>query len=147
MSRWLNTETCSGLLVIAMGAFGLFALGDLEIGVPTEMGPGYLPRLVAWLILAGGVLLTGWGLAGSHEPLPPVMLRPLLAISAATAVFGMVIDRWGMVVAVVAMTVLASLASPISRPRETPIVAAVMAIGAVIVFIYGLKLAIPVWPR
>jgi hypothetical protein len=147
VSRFFNSEVASGLLVIAFGVLGLAAIGALDMGTASDMGPGYLPRLVAWaLILAGGAM-TGLAILRSHPPVPDLHLRPLLAISAAVVVFGAAIDRFGMVAAVVGMTVLASLASPISRWRETPIIAACLAAGAVLVFIVGLKLAIPIWPR
>lgn len=147
MSAYVNKDTASGLLVLLLGAAGIAAVGNLEIGVPTDMGPGYLPRLVAWLVTAGGVVLTGAGFVGAHEKIPSMSLRPVLAISAATCAFGFAIDELGMVIAVVSMTFLASLASPITRHRETPVVAVLLTLGAVLVFITALKLAIPIWPR
>lgn len=147
MSAYVNKDTASGLLVLLLGAAGIAAVGNLEIGVPTDMGPGYLPRLVAWLVTAGGVVLTGAGFVGAHEKMPPMSLRPVLAISAATCAFGFAIDELGMVIAVVSMTFLASLASPITRHRETPVIAVLLTLGAVLVFITALKLAIPIWPR
>ncbi|MEI8144194.1 MAG: tripartite tricarboxylate transporter TctB family protein [Alphaproteobacteria bacterium] len=147
MGRILNSEVASGLLVVLLGLFGLIAIGNLDIGVANDMGPGYLPRLVAWALIAFGAAMTVWAIFRDNPPFPELHWRPTLAISAATAAFGFLIDQMGMVIAVVAMTVVASLASSISRPRETPILAVVLAAGAVIVFIIGLKLAIPIWPR
>ena len=148
MARLLTLEFASGLLVIAMGVFALVSVGDLEIGQAREMGPGYLPALLARIIVAAGVATTAWSLAkGGGTPLPEMHWRPLIVISLATLVFGLTIDRFGMVVAVVASTAVASLASAISRPRETPILCAVLAIGAVLMFIKGLALPISIWPR
>lgn len=147
MGRIVNIEVASGLLVVLLGAFGLFAIGNLDMGVANDMGPGYLPRLVAWALVAVGLAMTIWAFFQDHPPIPDLHWRPTLAISVATAAFGLLIDRFGMVIAVVAMTVIASLASSISRPRETPVLALVLAGGAVLVFITGLKLAIPIWPR
>ena len=148
MKRLLTLEFASGLFVTAIGVFARVAVGNLEIGQAREMGPGYLPALLAWIILAAGLGMTAWALIkGSGEPLPPMHWRPLLAISLATLVFGLTIDRLGMVVAVVASTAIASLASAISRPRDTPILCAVLAAGAVLMFIKGLALPISIWPR
>ena len=147
MGRIFNIEVASGLLVVLLGAGGLFAIGNLDMGVANDMGPGYLPRLVAWALVGTGAVMTVWATFHDHPPFPELHWRPTLAISAATAAFGLMIDRLGMIIAVVAMTVIASLASSISRPRETPILAGLLAAGAVLVFIIGLKLAIPIWPR
>ena len=148
MARLKTLEFASGLMVIAFGVFAVVAVGNLEIGQAREMGPGYLPALLAWVILAAGIGMTVWALVkGGGEPLPEMHWRPLLVISLATLVFGLTIDRLGMVVAVVASTAIASLASAISRPRETPILCAVLAVGAVLMFIKGLALPISIWPR
>ena len=148
MARLRTLEFASGLLVIAIGVFARAAVGNLEIGQAREMGPGYLPSLLAWVILAAGIGMTGWALVkGGRQPLPDMHWRPLLVISAVTLVFGLTLDRLGMVVAVTASTAIASLASAISRKRETPVLCAVLAAGAVLMFIKGLALPISIWPR
>ena len=147
MKRLLTLEFASGLFVTAIGVFARVAVGSLEIGQAREMGPGYLPALLAWIILAAGLGMTVWALVKGSEALPQMLWRPLFVISLATLVFGLTIDRLGMVVAVVASTAIASLASAISRPRETPVLCAVLAVGAVLMFIKGLALPISIWPR
>ena len=147
MKRLLTLEFASGLFVTAIGVFARVAVGNLEIGQAREMGPGYLPALLAWIILAAGLGMTVWALVKGSEALPQMHWRPLFVISLATLVFGLTIDRLGMVVAVVASTAIASLASAISRPRDTPILCAVLAAGAVLMFIKGLALPISIWPR
>ena len=146
-SRVFNAEVASGLFVAAIGAFAWASLGNAEIGSAREMGPGYLPALLTWLILGAGVIMTVNGVVRGREPLPEVFARALLLISLATLVFGATIDRLGMVAAVVTSTVVASLASPITRHRETPVLCAVLALGACLVFIKGLALPISIWPR
>ena len=147
MKRLLTLEFASGMFVTAIGVFARVAVGNLEIGQAREMGPGYLPALLAWIILAAGLGMTVWALVKGSEALPQMHWRPLFVISLATLVFGLTIDRLGMVVAVVASTAIASLASAISRPRDTPILCAVLAAGAVLMFIKGLALPISIWPR
>ena len=148
MKRLLTLEFAAGLFVVAIGIFAKIAVGTLEIGQAREMGPGYLPALLAWVILMTGIGMAVWAVVtGSGQPLPQMHWRPLLVISLATLVFGLTLDRLGMVVAVVASTAIASLASAISRPRETPILCAVLALGAVLMFVKGLALPISIWPR
>jgi putative tricarboxylic transport membrane protein len=147
MSRLLNAETLSGGIVLALGGFGLLMVGNLEIGTLNEMGPGYMARAVAWLVILIGACLTLAGFRGGCAGIPPMQWRPALAVSAGMIAFGAAVDRLGIVIAVVAMTVLASFASSITRHRETLIVAGALAASAVLVFVVGLKLAIPVWPR
>lgn len=147
MSRVLNASVASGVFVLVIGAFAYVSLGGIDIGVVREMGPGYMPRLLAWLILGAGAAMTLLGLIKGGEPLPAFQARALLLISLATVVFGATVDRFGMVVAVVVSTVIASLASPITRHRETPVLCVLLALGACLVFIKGLGLPISIWPR
>lgn len=66
MGRLINSEVASGLLVVAFGVLGLSAIGSLEIGTANDMGPGYLPRLVAWALVLAGVAMTGLAVFRAH---------------------------------------------------------------------------------
>lgn len=143
----LTVEACSGLFVFALGLFAWAAVGDLEIGTLRVMGPGYAPRALALILLFSGLGMTLVALRREGEPLPPMMLRPVLLVSLAVALFGLLVDRYGIVVATMVSTAVASIASPISRHRETPVLCVVLTLMAVFVFVKGLGLAIPVWPR
>lgn len=137
----------AGLFVLALGLACLAAVGDLEIGNASEMGPGYVPRALAWVLIASGV---GMAITGARrvaaEPVN-LVLRPVLMLSLAVFLFGAMVDRLGIVLAVIVSTAVASLASNISRKHETPLVCAVLAALAALAFVKGLGLAIPIWPR
>lgn len=140
-------EFLSGLFILALGGYCLLAVGDLEIGTVTQMGPGYVPNAVAWLIVLAGAGMTLAGFWDEAQVEEAIHWRPLLVISAAVASFGLLVDRYGIVLAVVASTFIASFASPITRHRETPYLAAVLALVGAVAFVKGLGLAIPIWPR
>ncbi len=74
-------------------------------------------------------------------------MRPLVVTSLSVAAFALAVDRLGMVIAVAASIAVASLASAESRWKETVLLAAGTAIGAVLLFIIGLKMPVPIWPR
>ena len=142
-----RNEFLAGLFVLALGAVCLAAVGDLEIGNAVEMGPGYVPRALAWFLVAAGI---GMSLAGARRAAPvraQIQWRPVIMVSLAVLSFGATVDRWGIVVAVLLSTVLATLASNISRHRETPWLCLVLVLMASVGFVKGLGLAIPLWPR
>ncbi|TCT06147.1 tripartite tricarboxylate transporter TctB family protein [Aquabacter spiritensis] len=142
-----RTEFLSGLFILILGGVCHLAVGDLEIGTAQEMGPGYVPLALAWLILLTGAAMTFGGLWDGREVQEAVHWRPLVAISGAVVIFGLLVDRYGIVLAVVAATLVASFASPITRHRETPALCAVLALFGALAFVKGLGLAIPIWPR
>lgn len=140
-------EFLSGLFILALGGYCLAAVGDLEIGTIAEMGPGYVPKAVAWIIVLAGAGMT---LAGFWDDTPAeekIHWRPLVVISLSVSSFGLLVDRYGIVLAVVASTFIASFASKITRHRETPYLAGVLALLGAVAFVKGLGLAIPIWPR
>ena len=142
-----RNEFLSGLFVLVLGGICLAAVGNLEIGTAQEMGPGYVPRALAWFLVIAGV---GMSIVGARTALPrraTFAWRPVLFIGAAVVIFGATVDRLGIVVAVILSTVVATFASPISRWKETPIVAIALAALAALAFVKGLGLAIPIWPR
>lgn len=147
MQARLTTDTASGLFVLLLGLFAISAVGDLDVGTAQVMGPGFVPRALAWTLIACGLGMTAFGLRGGGAPLPPMMVRPVLMVSLSVTLFGLLVDSLGIVIAVVISTVVASLATPMTRHRETPLVCLVLALMAVFIFVKGLGLAIPIWPR
>jgi len=149
LRRLLNhREVLAGLFVLLLGLVCLAAVGDLDIGSASEMGPGYVPRALAWMLIAAG---TGMALVAAlrtaPEALPALVLRPLLVISLSVLLFGAMVDRLGIVLAVVVSTAVAPLANPIRRRRQTPLLCAPLAALSALAFVKGLGLAIPIWPR
>ena len=142
-----RTEFLAGLFVIVLGAACLAAVGDLEIGTAVEMGPGYVPRALAVMMLVSGAIMAVTGARRSGIALPDFVWRPVVMVSLAVALFGALVDRFGIVLAVVVCTAVASLSSSITRHRETPILCIALALLAAVVFVKGLGLAIPIWPR
>ena len=49
-------------LFVGFGALGLWAGRDLTLGTVSAMGPGYLPRVVCWLLIVVGAAVGGLGL-------------------------------------------------------------------------------------
>ncbi len=147
LSRLWSSDMLSAAFVIALGLGGLAALGNAEVGTASEMGTGYLPRLITLLVLGGGFALAVLALLRDGEAMPELRGKPLALISLSIAAFAATVDQLGMVVAVVSSTLIASLASSESRWRETILLAGGIALCAVLVFVLGLKMPIPIWPR
>src|ERR1700704_3182064 len=73
--------------LVALGAFAYALAGELTVGTAAAMGPGYVPRGLALLIMIyGGVLMARAAIAG-WQAFPAIALRPLLLICASVALF------------------------------------------------------------
>ena len=139
----------SGLMFLVAGV--VFAVGatNYSMGSSARPGPGYFPLLLSVIMaILGAIVLfkslvietEGGGLIGN------VAWRPLLVIVASIAVFALVIDRLGMIVTVPVLIAMSSLAGDEFRWRGVIASAAVLTAGSWLVFVWGLKLTIPVWP-
>jgi hypothetical protein len=64
-SRWdtlARADVLSGLLFIAVAAFGLWVSRDYTVGTALRMGTGYVPRLLCWMLMGLGVIVLVQGL-------------------------------------------------------------------------------------
>ena len=72
--------------------------------------------------------------------------KPLLIIVFSVASFGWVLPHLGMFIALPVLVMVSALAGSEFHWRDALINAVVLTIGCWIIFIYGLKLTIPLWP-
>jgi hypothetical protein len=136
-----------GLFLVAVAAGTLVATRNLTVGHAADMGPGYMPRVVALALMGFGLFFTGRGLWRMRVGIAPVQLRPLLAILASVGVFALTAERLGLAIASVVTVILASLATREGRVVETVAFAILLSVAAVLLFVKLLGLPIPIWPR
>jgi hypothetical protein len=140
-------ELASGVLFMAIGAFGLVIGRAYPSGTALNMGPGYLPKLVAGALVGLGLIGVVRGLMIGNWSLPRMALRPLLCIALAIVVFALTIDRFGLFLATFATALIGTAAQARMEWRRAPLIALALAGFCVLLFGYGLKLSMPVWPR
>jgi hypothetical protein len=143
-----RADVLSGLLFIAVAAFGLWVSRDYTVGTALRMGTGYVPRLLCWMLMLLGLIVLVQGLRDKAPPVRPsaMALRAVLAVSLAIVAFALSIERLGLVLAIILLTGIGALATKALRPLETAIAALVLIALTWSIFIAGLGLTIPVWP-
>jgi len=133
-------------LFVGAGSLALWECWSLEVGDLAGMGPGYMPRALAILLIAIGLGAAVRGMLGHVEALGQVRLRPVVAIFAAVAGFAVLSVQGGLVLAAAWLLAVASLATPHWRTKEVLISAAVLIPLTTLVFVIGLGLQIKIWP-
>ena len=108
-----------GLFLIAVAGIALAATRTLSGGTAADMGPGYMPRAIAIMLLAFGLWFSIRGIRRPFVGIAPVRLQPLLAITASVAVFALSATRFGLALSSFAAILIASLATREARPIET----------------------------
>jgi hypothetical protein len=145
-----RTDVLAGLLFAALAAIGLWISRDYPVGTATRMGTGYVPRLLLWILLALGALIAGQGLragAGIRRAADEIpALRPIVFVTVGLIAFGLAVERLGLVVAIALLVGIAGGACPQLTWREV-LLAIVGLVGvSLTIFVFGLGLALPVWP-
>ena len=144
-----RADVLSGLLFIAIAAFGLWVSRNYPVGTALRMGTGYMPRLLCWLLLGLGVIVLVQGLG--NTPRRCARRRRGGARSSSVTLslvaFGLSIERLGLVLAILLLTGIGALATRALRPVETAVAALALIVLSWSIFILGLGLTIPVWPE
>jgi hypothetical protein len=147
----------AGLMFMAVG--GSFAWGatSYSIGGAARMGPGYFPLMLGIVLTILGLIETFKAMVIETEggdKIGKFAWRPLIYVIAANLSFGVLLGglpsiglpSMGMVLAIFALTIIASLADGRFHLREVLVLASVLAAGSYAIFILVLKLQLQVWP-
>ena len=142
-----SKDFATALLFIAIGLGAYYIGASYNMGTPQRPGTGVLPRILAWCLIGTGALLWVKAVLVEGPGLTRWAWRPVIMISLATVAFALLVDRFGLVVAMLVSMTLAALGTPQTRWREYTIFAAIMVAIGVGMFIYGLRMPIPIWPK
>lgn len=138
----------SGVMFLVLGlGFALLAQ-NYDMGTAQRMGPAYFPTVLgALLALLGlGIAIGGLAREGHDGKIDKFHFGPIAWIIGAIVAFGVLLRPAGLVVALVALVTISMIGSHEFKWREAVAVCVVMGLIVYLVFIYGLKLTIPVWP-
>lgn len=136
----------TGVLYIGFAAVALWIGRGYAFGSASRMGPGYFPRVLAGLLIFFGVLALVRGLRTSAPPIGKVAWRAAAIVLFSMVAFGLLLERAGLLIALVVLILGSASASPRFRFEWR---AALLAIGLVVfcvlVFIKGLNLPMPLF--
>jgi len=146
LSRINIPDVAFAAFLIGLGALAYWLSGELTIGTAASMGPGYVPRGLAILIIIFGLLMGARAAFAGWEAFPAVALRPLLLVSAAVALFAILLPLAGLAATSAAVVLCAGFAAYDARLHENALLAVGLSIFAVLLFVTALGLPIRIWP-
>jgi len=138
-----NRDFIAGLLFVVIGALAVALARDYPIGTTMRMGPGYFPTALGAILFLFGVYVLVRGLRSGEKVNGVWGARAIALIALSILLFGFLLDRAGMVPAIVVTFLVAAAAGREFRLKEAVLVAAVIAVFSVAVFSYGLRLPYP----
>ncbi len=139
-------EVLTGIFLILVALLAFYLLAPLSSGTQIGLGPGFIPRLFAFIQLGLGVVLIISGMVTAGEPSDAWQLRPVLLILASIVFFAVSIERLGLVLAVIGLVLISCAANRGTTFKEAAILAAASAAVSALLFVKLLGLTIAVWP-
>ena len=147
----------SGLMFMGVGTAFAWGATTYNVGDAARMGPGYFPLMLGILMAILGMMITFNSLVlerAGGDKIGKWAFKPLFFIILANLIFGVLlaglpsvkVPAMGMILAIYALTFIASMAEPGWKVKNTFILATVLAIGSYVAFVMVLKLQFPVWP-
>nr|WP_218088471.1 tripartite tricarboxylate transporter TctB family protein [Variovorax sp. SG517] len=127
------------------------------VGTGARMGPGYFPLMLGILmaLIGLGIMFTGLSVETTDgEKIGKWAWKQVVYILGANLAFGVLlgglpslgIPAMGMIIAIYALVIIASLAGHEFKLPSVLVLATVLAVGSYVAFIWALKLQIQVWP-
>lgn len=140
-----NRDVLAGLLFIVIGAGGFLIARSYPFGTLQEMGPGFFPRVLGVVLMAFGAITLLRGLKSGEEVQGAWGWRSLAALCAALVAFGWLMERLGLVPAVLVLVVTSAWAGREFRWIEVLILAVILCLMALAIFVWGLGLPYPLF--
>ena len=147
----------AGLMFTAIGIAFAIGANSYTVGTAARMGPGFFPMMLGIILAILGGVITFNALVihtEDGEKVGSLVWRPIVFILGSNLAFGVLLGGlpsiglppMGLMVAIIALTVIASMAGDEFKLRDVLILAVVLAVGSYLAFIMLLKLNMPVWP-
>lgn len=140
----------SGLMFIAVGIAFAWGATNYSFGSSARPGPGYFPfGLGVVMSVLGAAVLFGALTVETEDgdPIGSWAGKPLLIIMVAVGLFGWTLPQLGLAIALPILIVMSSLAGDEFHWKDALISIVVLTLGSWLVFIKGLNLVIPLWPK
>ena len=139
-------ELAFGLFLIVLASVAFVSTRSLSVGTAADMGPGFVPRALAWIILgfgacvlrrqpaqgAGALARGGMAAAGRHPGVDRAVRRAVLHL--------------GLIVACVGAVLVAGTATRPVPWGQLLLFGPVLAALSALLFVKGLGLPFKVWP-
>lgn len=134
----------SGLLFLAVASAFLWIARNYDFGSPLRMGPSFFPIALSIVLAAIGLIALLRSFAVDGERIEGFALKGLALVTLGSILFGALIERAGIIIAVSAITLISAYASVKFSWRQGLIMAALLSAFCALVFVYGLGVPMPI---
>lgn len=139
-------DAAAGLFLVALAVVAIWQTSDLSIGTLRQLGPGMLPRTLAYAVGFCGVIVLINAFLRAGAGLERWSLRGPLFVLGAVIVFGLTVRPLGLAVAGPLVVIIGGFASHETKLVESVIFGVTITGFCLFLFKFVLSLPIPVAP-
>tara|TARA_R110000787_G_scaffold31580_4_gene83611 strand:+ start:905 stop:1384 length:480 start_codon:yes stop_codon:yes gene_type:complete len=141
-------QAISGTVLIGFGLAILMISWNYSAGSLTQMGPGFMPRVIAVALVAMGLGILVSDLRGTAQSYDePIHWRALIFVSAAVLIFVTLVEPAGLVPAMFCAVAASKLANSRAGLLSIVIYSAAVTLAGYFLFIVALGLPLTVFGR
>lgn len=144
MNRFLSKDFLSGLMFIGFGLIALYFGQKLALGTPVRMGPGYVPRMLALIMMSLGAVICIVALVAGGELVEKPKWKPITLVTIGIVCFALLFERAGLLPALVVLILISSLGGEEFKLKEVIGNIVVLSILCTLVFKVGLGMNITI---
>ena len=138
-----NKDFWAGMMLVAIGLAAMFIARDYRFGSALRMGPGFFPTLLGGILIAFGICILAAGLRSGEKIEGRLSLRALVGLPFSLVLFGVLMGKAGFLPALVALVFASAASGREFRFLEVLLLTALLTVGSVALFIWGLGLPYP----
>jgi putative tricarboxylic transport membrane protein len=142
-------DMLGGALLVVFGAFiAYYSIAHYALGTFRRMGPGMFPALLGGVLCLLGVFIFIPAFSKAGGEMETIEWRSFLTVVGAFAVFALTVDSFGIVPAIMLMTVVAAYADGRLKPLGILILGGAMSALVILIFrvILGSPFTLFDWP-
>ncbi len=140
----------SGLMFLALGLAFAWGSFSYSFGSSARPGPAYFPFGLGVLLSIMGALVWFSSVTVETEdgdPIGAIAWKPLVIITGAVVMFGLILPRLGLIISLPLLIIVSALAGDEFHWKDSVVSVVVLTLGSWLIFIKGLNLVLPLWPK
>jgi putative tricarboxylic transport membrane protein len=134
----------TGVIYVLFGGLAFWIARDYGFGTASRMGPGYFPTILGAILVLIGVTSLVRSFIVPGDPLGKFALKAGVLILVSTVLFGFLVNRAGLVIALLALVLVSAAASEKFRFEWKAVLGLIVLIAfCALVFVMGLGVPMP----
>lgn len=140
-----KTDLWAGVATLVFATSVLYISADYGLGRAGRIGAGYVPLVIGVLLLGLGLLLVVRAGRSRETVDMDIAWRPLVLVVCGIVTFALLLERGGLLVAILATVIVAGPAAYGNTILSLAISGILLSAFSWTLFVHFLQIAIPVW--